>query len=167
MSDLKFLKKLVKETVTREKYGLLTEAYLEPEERGQFEKFTTPEAENALKQYIATLDDIDGMLEKAKGEVGSFSELGTGAMMEMFREGFLEQFNKSFNKAKQQYQKYIELVKAGVPEGGYDKNKLRKGKVTGAEIVDDPSQLPSRNHPSLKKTVDPSASTKIDRKSKK
>ena len=166
MSDLKFLKKVVREAIAREKYGLLTEAYLEPEERGQFEKFTTPEVEEALKEFVATLDDIDGMLEKAKGEVGSFSELGTGAMMEMFREGFLEQFNKSFNKAKQQYQKYIELVKASVPEGGYDKD-LRTGKPSGVEIVDDPSQLPSRSHPSLEKTVDPSASTKIDRKSTK
>lgn len=161
MSDLKFLKKVVREAIAREKYGLLTESFLEPEERGQFDRFTTPEVEDSLKEFITTLDEIDQMLEKAKGEVGSFSELGTGAMMEMFRQGFLEDFNESFNKARAQYQKYVELAKASVPERGYEADEWLTGEPIGYEVTDDPKQLPSRNHPSLD---EPSVSTRVGRK---
>lgn len=121
MSDLKFLKKIIREAIAREKYGLLTENPAEIEKRKKEAEKASKEAEQFMEQMVVAMNELvhpeNGILEKMKQEIGSYAEPGQPTdMFRMASEEFLKATERQLKKVADLRDKWMDAQKRSAPD---------------------------------------------------
>lgn len=131
MSDLKFLKKAVRETIAREKYGLLTESVADELAASQAAiRARNPEDVDEFP-FIGTEKGETGPVQQTKASIQNIIKLYTSML------GDLKEMTEEELKAIRETNLFIQE------------------RMLSRQL----SQLPSRNRPSADSKVDPEAKT--------